>query len=286
MNIMQHTFLNSASAAGELELANGNHKTARKLLRLSLEAPTDNAVAQAQYIAQFDNTVRVAPHLLCDPAVCEGRYWKALSGENWERAYDEALEWHADEPYSRRPAINASFIASSFLNKYQESETIAREGLQTDPKDQLLRNNLVVALAHQGRLEDALAELRLIQAPLQANYPKHVFLATQGLVSILSKQREFGRAFYKAAIDCAPSSERERVAIHWFQAESLADPVGAAAILPQFGDSWDRLATPLHKALGRQILSAHQLRMELRTQVGNFQQRGDHPLVLFDPKRG
>ena len=81
-----------ASAAGEVELANGNVKTASKLLRLSSKAPTDNAIAQAQYLAQFDNNVRVAPHLLCEPAVCEGRYWKALSGEKWNAHI--VRRWH------------------------------------------------------------------------------------------------------------------------------------------------------------------------------------------------
>ncbi len=105
-----------ASATGMLEWRDGSHKRGRKLLQSSLIEPTDNVIAQAQWIAtEKDLSFRVNPTILKNPGTMEANYFRAMAESRWKDALDQASDWEIDEPFSSRPAVAGSFVASALL---------------------------------------------------------------------------------------------------------------------------------------------------------------------------
>jgi hypothetical protein len=68
------------------------------------------------------------------------------------------------EPFSLRPAGTGSFIAVSYLGDGKLGEMFCRRGLIANRGSSALHNNLAVALAIQGRIEEAKKELGNIKS--------------------------------------------------------------------------------------------------------------------------
>lgn len=197
------------------------------------------------------------------PSASEARFLRACQDQQWQDALRAAKEWQDDEPFSSRPAINGSFLASYFTLDYLEPIRIAKIGLRADPDDQGLRNNLVVSLILSGpsNFSEAQREFKKILAsPSGLRGP--VLLATHGLVCFSEGDRKRGRALYEASLKEASGQLRKRVAISWFNAESRFDPTGAEAHLSSFSPAWQRDTDPLTNMMAERILAAHAVRLK------------------------
>lgn len=213
-----------ASALATFDAQNGDTKRARKLHALSLEQPNDNVLAQAHWLAEHDSSLRgrLATTPIQQPGCMEAECFHAQAENRWGDALEHAYEWHYDEPYSSRPATSASYIAAAALQDYTAAIHIARAGLKTDPKDDLLTNNLIYALARNGEIKEASARLDTLAASPHPRVPEYVFIATRGLIAFGLGDEVTGRADYKRAFDLAPDvPAKAQVLASWGQTEAL-----------------------------------------------------------------
>ena len=191
------------SALGTLEQDAGKVRNARRLYSESLLAPTENAVAQAAWATRRDPQIALFDAGLDAPRSFEARAWTAFQKTQWNEAFLQAARWHQDQPFSARPAGLASYIASSLLEDHAGAEAITRQALRSSPADFTLRNNLVFALALQGKVGQADKEFRKIVfsglSPREAVIAK----ATSGLLSFRQGNSAIGRQAYREAIETA-----------------------------------------------------------------------------------
>lgn len=126
--------------------ADGSRKAARAFLRASLVDPTENAVAQAMWLARSEGFEELA---LWEPISRKTHgsfealsYWAYNHGA-WDIAYDEAGRWVDDEPFSGRAAIHAAVLAGVALDRPDDATRLLRTALRVGPNDFSVRANLV-----------------------------------------------------------------------------------------------------------------------------------------------
>jgi pentatricopeptide repeat protein len=152
----------------------------------------------------------------------EAECFRAQAENRWNEALQHAYEWHYDEPYSSRPANTACFIAATALQDYAAAIEIARAGLKVDPKDDLLTNNLIYALARNGEIDEAATLFDTLAASPHSRVSEFVFVATQGLLAFARGNETRGRADYNRAFGLAPNVvSKVRVLANWGQTEAL-----------------------------------------------------------------
>jgi Flp pilus assembly protein TadD len=223
-----------AGALGTLEFINGATKRARRLVQLSVEAPSDNAVAQARWIAARAGGIQISEHAWRTPLSYEAWCWRAYQSHEWERSLVFAKAWVHDEPFSSRAAVQATFLATAVMEDYTYAIDCAREVLVADNSDSMLRNNLIVALAYANRVEEARVELAKVGNETDPDR-SCTNLATRGLVEMRSGNTLSGRGLYRQAYDCASPAMRLRVFAHWLKEEVRVDSRGSQPILERAG---------------------------------------------------
>lgn len=213
-----------ASALATFDAQSGDTKRARKLHALSLEQPNDDVLAQVHWLAERDSSLRgrLATRPIQQPGCMEAECFRAQAENRWSDALERAYEWYYDEPYSSRPATSASYIAATALQDYPAAIQIARAGLKVDPKDDLLTNNLIYALARNGDIDEAAALLNMLGTSAHPRVPEFVFLATRGLLAFGRGDEATGRADYKRAFDLAADAQTKiQVLASWGQTEAI-----------------------------------------------------------------
>lgn len=214
--LLQDRSLNPANVtelAGELatlELAHGKIRNAKKLFQQSLLRPNENSLAQAEWA--WD---QVAGHKLnVDeykvPFNFEAQAWHFFSVGQWDEALSCSKNWLNDQPFSHRPAVLATYIASTIFEDYQSSIDIAERSLIPNPNNPILLNNLAFAYAELGQLSEAQSALDRVDNTNSAPGDRVCLLATQGLIYYRRGVREQGRAFYRKAIEIAASENLAR----------------------------------------------------------------------------
>jgi tetratricopeptide (TPR) repeat protein len=220
-----------ASALATVELSGGQNRSARKLLKLALREPTENAVAQVEWSAPE----MVQPDQLKLPFGFEVRARHAAREARWTEAVAFGIEWLKDQPFSFDAAAHTSFIASVEAEDYASAELAAALGLRTNKHSILLLNNLAFALANQMKLDKARESLDLA-ASLEGNeHDRALLTATRGLVAFRSGRQEEGRNLYKSAIDQF-RSDNHLIALctaFWAREEVLAHTEFAEGALSQ-----------------------------------------------------
>lgn len=188
-----------ASAMATLELTAGQLRQARKLFRQSLTDPTENAVAQAEWATKKDPEIDVSPEVIREAKSHEAQALADYRAANWAGVMAECRHWLADEPFSSRPAAWGSYLALITLNDDRLGEDFARRGLFANPDDPLLLNNLAVALADRGEVDEARKCLSQVLRQSVSGQLKAALLATEGLVNFRSGNIVEGRRYYEEA---------------------------------------------------------------------------------------
>ena len=218
------------SALGTAEFYCGANRQARQRFRASLTAPTDNSLAQARWISAQISGVHIEERAFRIPFGFEARSWRALEEGRWTDARTECDMWLTDEPYSSRPAAAGSYIGIALINDFFFAETCARSGLRADPSGETLRNNLAVALAYQGKLDEAIQEFKKIM-PSPSELPAYVWHATNGLLKFRLGDIDNGRKSYARAEQLAPKERQHRVLIFRAREELTARTADATDYL-------------------------------------------------------
>ena len=213
-----------ASAIATIELVAGKSKPARKLFERSLVDPTENSVAQGEWASRRIGGVHIDESNLNRPFTFEARAHKYVFEGESKKAIAESRSWLHDQPFSSRPAILGSYLASTIVEDYETGVTFAKAGLRANPNEFMLLNNLAFAEAQSNNVSDALKTLRLA-APARSNETDEtVFAATSGLVEYRAGNPERGRLLYKEAINNArnqKSKKLEAMALFFFAMEEI-----------------------------------------------------------------
>ena len=192
-----------ASALASLEMFEGNNRKANKLFIKSLKEPTDNALAQVVWASKRTGLGVVNSSLLQRPNSSEAKTFDAYNRAQWSDVVIHANTWSQHEAFSARPRLLASAVAASLLDEPELSEKIARSGLEANPGDAALINNIAFALIEQGKPEEALKELSLADKNRITPVEAICLIATTGLAYFRVGAAEDGRRYYEAAIEAA-----------------------------------------------------------------------------------
>lgn len=146
--------LGAALATNEFE--HGNVRLAEKMVDKLLISPTENAVAQVAWLETIENKDFQASEIALNmPNAWEARTVEAFEKKNWKKTCEEAALWLTDQPFSTRPAVHGSYVASTFLDDYPLALIFSEAGYRANPKDSIVANNYAVSLAQVGRVEEA-----------------------------------------------------------------------------------------------------------------------------------
>jgi tetratricopeptide (TPR) repeat protein len=192
-----------ASVIGTLEFNAGNVKKARKAFRMALKSPNDNSLAQIIWVAEKLRVELVEPRHFNLPLSFEANTIQFTKNQQWEKAMIEARRWLQDQPFSTWPALHGSYISSTFLENYTMGEHFASVGLVANPNEFGLLNNLVFALANQGRTEEAQEKFSRINSNNLNLEKEIIWHATKGLLQFRKGLSEEGRFLYRKAIELA-----------------------------------------------------------------------------------
>lgn len=224
-----------AGALASAELWSGNTRRAGKLFTQSLIKPTENALAQGVSVSrelrieQMTAVLQAQPH--ADEAQTLSTFWAGL----WPDSLAFSEKWARDEPFSTRPFLHGSFLASSALQNPEEGERIARRGLSVNPNEPGLLNNLAFSLVGQGKpkeAKDAIDDINLKAAP---EHLQVCLLATRGLIAYRMGSPAEGKLLYQEAIASAAKLNlaplKARALLYLAREEALASQPSFDAVL-------------------------------------------------------
>lgn len=196
-----------ASALATLEFSHGNIKKSKKLFKMSLEDPTENSVAQAAWASRQDKTIPFDDQGLKIPNVFEANSWKSYLDSNWNSAVEQCKLWLFDQPFSARPSLLGSYIASVAIEDFGTSKWFLLEGLRANRNNVALLNNLAYTYANQNDYAEAKLCLSRAQQLSPSDQESIALQATQGLLAFRTGEPERGRELYSDACQRAKSLE-------------------------------------------------------------------------------
>lgn len=255
-----------ASALGTLELGAGSGKEAKRLIRASVIDPTDNSLAQIEWVAretksfEFDRT-----RLEAVEAAHEAKALSAFGEGDWQRSFNNSLLWLRDEPFSSNASALGSYIALICLGDHEQALRVLEAGLIANPDNWLLLNNKAFAFVNLNRVDDAAAVLNKIRTAHLDEDQRAVIRATQGAVHFRRREYGAGRAAYREAVKAFSSRPNGRsralAMLCWAREEALAgQPYGAEVVGAAIGSS-DRLVgdNPDIRALSNEVAKLSEL---------------------------
>lgn len=242
-----------ASALATLELANGKTRSARNLFRQSLEEPTENSLAQAEWAADKVKGLQVAVEDYEISGKYEAAAWDYYNRGDWELALINSRAWLYDQPFSSRPAMLASYLTISIMERVEDGIQILEDSLKASPKNPILLNNLAFGLAITGRAELAAERIRQVDITKLTKGDQAVVTATKGLISYRLGNIDAGRSQYREALRVAKELENPKLYVegllYFAQEELRARSAGANEVFAQSVKAAERYEEPVMKRL-------------------------------------
>lgn len=229
-----------ASAVATVELDNGANKSARRLFDLGLVQPTENAVAQADWAQTQLPGISLDESHFGLPGTYEANAAEYFEKFDFEHCIQECERWLSDEPFSSRPLELKTFLSLVVFEDFGEAISSAMRGLVSNPDNFLLCNNLTIALAESGNVEDAKTRFESVRVANLEFQDRTCWLGTNGLLAFRANDKQLGRAFYEqAASDAELKTENQLVALalfYWAGEEILAGERETAAQIAEQAD--------------------------------------------------
>jgi tetratricopeptide (TPR) repeat protein len=240
------------ASLGTLEVFSGNDKKARKLLTSALRDPTENVVAQAWW-ARSKINLRPPVILLERPRSFEANTRALIQTEKWESAIKAGKEWMNDEPFSRSPAIETSFVLGVVFADHKNAVEVLKRTLPANAGDPLVQNNLAFNYACLGRTREAHATLAAANRASAPIATLVAMTATEGLIHFRESRIAEGRGKYREAMEIARSQglERQRVlaSIYLAMQEKAAQTEEAEAAVQLANSLGSKFNDPICKLL-------------------------------------
>jgi tetratricopeptide (TPR) repeat protein len=195
-----------ASAIGTLELENGKTKIARNLFRQALIDPTENTVAQTDWVLRKRHIEGLDLDLEAirdkTPFSFESNSWGHFTAGEWKKALLASCKWLRDQPFSTRPVLLGSYVAACLLEDYGDSERIIEIGLRANPEEPILLNNLAFSYASSGDIDRAERVFDRIDPAAVKDISQQIAItATAGLLNFRRGFFKEGRTLYRQAIE-------------------------------------------------------------------------------------
>jgi tetratricopeptide (TPR) repeat protein len=132
-----------------------------------------------------------------------------MDTSEWQKSFEEAERWFWDQPFSSRPVIFASYLASNVLGLPDKAVEMIDKSLISNPCDEMLLNNRAFALAQLGRLDEAraaIADGKKCAHDAKASAP---LTATEGMIEMRAGNLERGQELYRSAISIASKAKNQ-----------------------------------------------------------------------------
>jgi tetratricopeptide (TPR) repeat protein len=257
-----------ASAIGTLELSHGKAKSGRNLFRQALIDPTENSLAQADWVLRKRYVEPLGVDLQRikseTPRSFEASAWGYFGAREWKHALRASFDWVRDQPFSTRPIMFASYVAASLLEDYRGCERIIEIGLRANPDEPILLNDLAFAYLSSGEIDKAEKTLiRINPAQIREFSQRIVITATQGLLRFRRGYAVEGRHLYRLAIESAKQRRLHRMSaiasIYLAREEVLCKSEEAKQAVKVALDETAHLADPDIKRIFENALGATEL---------------------------
>lgn len=201
-NISPLNYTELASSIGTVELLYGGHRKSRDLFKKALIKPNDNSLAQIEWASTKDTQLDIDPALFDVKMNFEALALDNFQNDNFDLALDNAAKWFIDMPFSKRPIMFGSNLATTILKDQKKSISFLNAGLISHPNDPQLINNLAYSLALDNKAEEAFDQLNKIRNAADYDDVTNICLtATKGLAFFRSGFAEPGRQLYLEAIE-------------------------------------------------------------------------------------
>lgn len=187
-----------AGTLATLEYSAGSNKRAKELVGVSLQDPNENTVAQVEWLSKGLNLDYCAPKDLICTFEADSR--RALRFSDYKKAFENSWKWLEYQPFSSRPAVLGSYIASVCMRDFSGAIEMLDRSLCSSPDDPLLLNNLAFSHASIGDVEKAEKYLSMIHFDSLNTEEQLVLCATQGLIFYRQGEHSKGKEFYRRAI--------------------------------------------------------------------------------------
>lgn len=226
-NLTQFSRSELAVSIGTKEMRSGAGRRAKVFMRQGIIDPTENALAQAEWMAtrlgtNINNFVHLEEKV---PASFEANARHFYYLKKFEKSLDSAEHWCTYQPISSVPYIFSSYIASVCLGDDMESVRILESALQLNRTNPTFMNNYICSLAKTGNIEAAIENFRTLNLGNLTDDERFTFLATQGLIYFRTNNPEKGRELYlKAMAGFERINEQRSAAIaayYWALEEKL-----------------------------------------------------------------
>lgn len=197
-----------SAAIGTLEVYSGSGRRGRQYLRQSLQKPTENSLAQVEWVTW--NTQERPSEFIVPidvPRPFEAQTLRAEHDHRWPDAVQNARCWLEDQPFSLDAAVCGSFYACE-AEDWQAAEEFAERGLRANPEDPTLLNNLAFALIGARNLEGAARALQHARPVGLSSLDRAYLAATEGLLFFRNGLSELGRTRYHEAIEIFSRSKK------------------------------------------------------------------------------
>jgi len=141
----------------------------------------------------------------------EAMAWQMAELGNVKGAIESCRDWLSDEPFSAKPAIMGSYLGMVSGEAIEAALELAKDGLVANPGNELLLNNLAVAQAEMGRLEEAARTLARVRRTGLAKNVAVTVRVTEGLLRTKGGDWSGGRILYEEAVAMARETGDENL---------------------------------------------------------------------------
>lgn len=201
-NISPFNFTELAGSIGTLEFLSGSIRKSRELFNKALLSPNDNSLAQIKWALNKDRQLMLNPSDIDVKMNFEALAIDSLHSNQYTMALDNAAKWFIDMPYSKRPILFASNLASTVLKEHDKAILFLNAGLISHPNDPQILNNLAYSLALENKSDEAFDCLNKIRNESSLDDITEVCVkATRGLAFFRSGFPDIGRQLYLEAIE-------------------------------------------------------------------------------------
>lgn len=193
-----------ASSIGTLEFSEGSFKKAKSFIKKSMMAPNDNSLAQLEWLSRHDQRFEVNLNYFTQvDNPFEAHALDLFKNGHWQDSFINIIKWFLDAPYSKRPIMLGSYIASALLDDKNTAIELCKVGLQANPMDPTLLNNMVFALVQTSQFDKVdkyLGRIKLLSLDSLPIGNKITLQATLGLIALKKKDFKTGLDLYERAI--------------------------------------------------------------------------------------
>jgi len=190
------------SGMATLELKSGSAKRAKKLMYKALSDPTENALAQVEWLSnQINEDIPEINELGCSvPASFEAQALYLFYNKRFKESLEASKLWGTYLYLSSRPVIQSSYIAGLQMNDDTEAIRILENCTPAQKDDPVVMNNYAFSLARSGDIERAVEIIKKAKSYPLSEQQKFVITATEGLIAFRSDNIEKGRSLYSMAV--------------------------------------------------------------------------------------